>query len=276
MSGKDWEPNSDVFTRGRVLEYTPEQLIAQFKPNGSLDLSAVTNIPTLFASESRYDDSQNLARVGRITRVRETRTEYQLDYVFDPLIPPITNSTLQTLARTLRIDDFEFSRTHWAIKEADLFEVLLKAGLSKRAEPKVFNIESDVVDESLVAVMMPFDARFNPVYAALQAAVSSAGMVCQRADDIWVHDHIIQDVVSLISKASVVICDLTGRNANVFYEMGIAHTLGKDVIMITQSASDVPFDVAHIRHIRYLQNGEGMNTLSQEVTRRLSSLQARR
>ena len=98
----------------------------------------------------------------------------------------------------------------------------------------------------------------------------------QRADDIWNHDHIIQDVVSLIEKAAVVICDLTGRNSNVFYEMGIAHTLGHDVIMVTQNAGDVPFDVSHIRHIRYLGNTEGLSKLAVDVTERLSTLRVLR
>ena len=68
------------------------------------------------------------------------------------------------------------------------------------------------------------------------AAAAAVGKKCKRADDIWNHESIIQDVVSLICKSSVVICDLTGKNANVFYEAGIAHCLGKDVILITQSA----------------------------------------
>ncbi len=91
--------------------------------------------------------------------------------------------------------------------------------------------------------MMPFSAGFDGVYAALGAAAEAVGKKCQRADDIWNHDAIIQDVVSLICKSSVVICDLTGKNANVFYEAGIAHSLGKDVILNTQSADDVPFDL---------------------------------
>ena len=57
------------------------------------------------------------------------------------------------------------------------------------------------VDGSLVAVMMPFDAQFDLVYAALQGAATGMRMTCQRGDDIWDQDHIIQDVVSLIRKA---------------------------------------------------------------------------
>lgn len=120
--------------------------------------------------------------------------------------------------------------------------------------------------------MMPFSAGFDAVYAALRTAAEAVGKKCNRADDIWNHDAIIQDVVSLICKSSVVICDLTGKNANVFYEAGIAHSLGKDVILITQSAEDVPFDLHHLRYIQYLNNGEGLRRLTEKVTDRLTAL----
>lgn len=276
MSGAGWEANRDTFGRGRALEYTEDALVARFKPGGILDLAAVVELPALFASETRHDDSQQPGRVGTLTRVRMVGNDYHLEYVFDPDIPAIPNSTLQAIAGELGIADWEFSRTHWAIKDADLFKVLLRRGLGQRPKPKVFALSDEPVDAALVAVMMPFDARFDPVYRALQDAVAAAGMTCQRVDDIWVHDHIIQDVVSLVCRASVVICDLSGRNANVFYEMGIAHVLAKDVVMITQSAQDVPFDVAHIRHIRYLPNGEGLEQLAGEVRRRLDGIRERR
>jgi hypothetical protein len=276
MSGVGWKLGHDTFGRTRVFEHTAPEVEQLFKPGGVLNLEAVTNIPTLFASETRFDDSQDLARIGRLTRVRLAGAEYQLDYTFDADIPPIPNTILKSLARVLDIDDWEFSRTHWAIKDSDLFEMLMKAGLGQRPKPKVFDLGTAPVDPNLVAVMMPFSAQFMPVYTALHRAVADSGMICQRADDIWVHDHIIQDVVSLICKASVVVCDLTGRNPNVFYEMGIAHAVGKDVIMITQAAADVPFDVAHIRHIRYLPNGEGISTLVDDVTRRLAALRTSR
>ena len=92
------------------------------------------------------------------------------------------------------------------------------------------------------------------------------------ADDIWIHDHVIQDVVTLLCNAKVVICDLTGRNPNVLYELGIAHVLGREVIMITQNAADVPFDVAHIRHVRYLRKSEGLQQLAAEIQGRLQTL----
>ena len=50
-------------------------------------------------------------------------------------------------------------------------------------------------------------------------------------------------------KSRIVICDFSERNPNVFYEVGIAHTLGKHVIPITQTPNDVPFDLQHPRYI---------------------------
>ena len=61
------------------------------------------------------------------------------------------------------------------------------------------------------------------------------------------------------------IADCTGRNPNVFYEIGIAHTLGRDVILITQNEADVPFDLRHLRYVQYLNNGEGREVLAQRA-----------
>ena len=82
----------------------------------------------------------------------------------------------------------------------------------------------------------------------------------------------IQDVVSLIDRSSLVICDCTGKNPNVFYEVGIAHTLGREVILITQAEVDIPFDLRHLRFIRYLNNGKGLNALGAHLQPHLSEL----
>ena len=67
-------------------------------------------------------------------------------------------------------------------------------------------------------------------------------------------------------------CDFTGKNPNVFYEAGIAHTLGKYVVPITQSEHDIPFDLKHHRHAKYLNNGEGLQKLKQELISRFLTL----
>ena len=120
--------------------------------------------------------------------------------------------------------------------------------------------------------MMPFDAEFAPVYDALQEATADAGLRCRRADEFWENAEIIQDIVTLIDKSFVVVCDCTGRNPNVFYEIGIAHSLGREVAMITQADADIPFDLRHLRYIKYLNNGEGRQMLKAQLADRFKFL----
>lgn len=61
------------------------------------------------------------------------------------------------------------------------------------------------------------------------------------------------------------VSDLTGRNPNVLYETGLAHACDRDVILITQNEGDVPFDLKHIRYIKYLPNQEGLKKLAADL-----------
>jgi hypothetical protein len=138
--------------------------------------------------------------------------------------------------------------------------------------PRFFEIPSQPADRRLVSAMMQFSAPFTHVYAAISSAANAAGMHVQRADDIWEHSVLMQDVFSLIYRSHVVVCDLSGKNPNVFYEAGIAHMLGRHVIPITQSHDDVPFDLKQHRYIHYLNNGEGLQSLQTQLASRLATL----
>ena len=271
VAGSGWDGAKDTMSRSRIFEFTDDALIAQFGPNGQLNLDLITQLPALFVSET-VGTGRQFARVGRITRVKLVGNAVELDYAFDADIPQIPNSKLQKLAPELSIKPFEFERTHWAIKDIDLFWALLRNGAAKVATPKVFRVDRDVQDLRLMSVMMPFNSQFDEVYVTLKGAAKSEGFRCLRADDIWDDAVVIQDVVSLICESSVVVCDCTGRNANVFYEAGIAHTLGREVILITQSAADIPFDLRHLRFLTYLNNGEGRAELAVPVSKRLRTL----
>jgi hypothetical protein len=67
----------------------------------------------------------------------------------------------------------------------------------------------------------------------------------------------------------VLIADCTGRNPNVCYEIGVAHTLGRTVILITQSKDDVPFDLQSIRYILYENAPRGMPLFGQSLKQTL-------
>lgn len=265
-----WAEGRDSIPRSRAFEYTEQQLVDRFEPQSQLDLAALSRLPTLFVEETQGRGDE-VARVGTITRATIHGRDILLEYVYDPLVPPLTNNLLKNFAPELGIQEFEFTRTHWAVKDADLFRVLLRNVQPRRQQPKVFQIaDPERIEPNLVSVMMPFGPRFQAVYETLQASAEAVGLRCRRADEIWENPAVIQDVVSLIDRARVVICDCTGRNPNVFYEIGIAHTLGRDVILITQNEADIPFDLRHLRYVPYLNNGEGLNALGERLQARLA------
>jgi hypothetical protein len=267
-----WTRARDSIQEDRVFEYTDAAISEQFAPGGSLDVDLVTTLPALFASEINGTGKQE-ARVGSITRTQVSGDKINIEYGFDDGILPISNLTLQKLSRELDIGSWELSRTHWAVKNVDLLMVLLRNQVATLPSPKVFKLDSvEGVDDSLVSVMMPFDPRFDDAYTAVQASVTALNMRCLRADDIWVNDAIVQDIVSLINRSRVIVCDCTGRNPNVFYEVGIAHTLGRDVILITQSEADIPFDLRHLRYVTYLNNGEGRQALGERLRQRIQTI----
>jgi hypothetical protein len=265
-----WAQSVDSIYGGRILEFTDDALIARFKPDGQLDLPALIALPTLFAQESFGNDNP-VARVGTILRAYPNGRDISLEYVYDPDIPPIPNTALEAYTGEIGISPGQFSRTHWSVKNFDLFRALLRHQQPRRVRPRVFQIANpEAVEPTLVSVMMPFAPEFNAVYQAIQEAVTAIGLRPRRADDIWENPAIIQDVVSLIDRSALVICDCTGRNPNVFYEAGISHTLGREVILITQADTDIPFDLRHLRYVRYLNNGEGREDLKVKITPRLA------
>jgi hypothetical protein len=120
--------------------------------------------------------------------------------------------------------------------------------------------------------MMPFTADFDGVLATVRAACEETHLVCRRADEIWDHDEVIQDIFSLIYRSRIVVCDFTTQNPNVFYEAGIAHTLGKPVIPITQDIDALPFDLRHRRALVYTADADGLAQLQARVRARFQRL----
>lgn len=257
----------------RLLEHTADDVREYIAPEvGQVRIERLLNLPTLLMPETGFDDEPQIARVGHVTNVNKSRYGYTFSFVPNPAIAPIPSPRIEAAAGVLDITDWEFHRTHWAVKDVDLYRVLDQE-LSARVKPKVFQFPtSEPFDPDLVAVMMPFSPAFSAVYESLKEGIEAAGMRCLRADDIWERDHILDDVLSLIWRARVVIADLSEKNPNVFYETGIAHTLGRDTILVAQSMSDIPFDLQGIRALKYLNNGEGRAALSRGITSRLNTI----
>ncbi|HUU62963.1 MAG TPA: hypothetical protein VMX96_03470 [Dehalococcoidia bacterium] len=101
-------------------------------------------------------------------------------------------------------------------------------------------------------VIMPFSATFNDEYEkVIKPAVESAGLVPIRGDEIYSRPKVMEDIWKALRSARIVVAELTGKNTNVFYEVGLAHTISKPVIIITRDEKDVPFDLKALRYLYY-------------------------
>lgn len=102
-------------------------------------------------------------------------------------------------------------------------------------------------------VMQPFAKPHGDYYDKIfRPAIEKTGFLAVRADnEIFATGKIIDQVLRGISAAKVLVAELTTRNPNVFYELGIAHALNKPVVMVSANEADVPFDLHHIRIIYY-------------------------
>jgi hypothetical protein len=138
--------------------------------------------------------------------------------------------------------------------------------------PSIFKIPEKSINDNLISVMMPFSPGYKGTYDAIKRTTDHMGLECLRADDIWENSTFMQDIFELIYCSKIVIVDFSERNPNVMYETGIAHTLGKIVIPITQSISDIPSDLGHHRAYKYLPNDEGYRNLSNELYKRIKTI----
>jgi hypothetical protein len=102
-------------------------------------------------------------------------------------------------------------------------------------------------------VIMPFANPIGGYYELIyEPAIKKTGLTPVRADtDIFGTGKIIEQIWAGLKRAKVLVAELTGRNPNVLYELGLAHALNKPVVLISSNEGDVPFDVRHVRVIYY-------------------------
>jgi hypothetical protein len=293
VSARDyWLESPSSMPRSRFGEYTSESLrqrYATFTPDAIRELQT---FPSLFAYEHPVGQAARLGRITRITQPSGPDIRFAFE-LFDG-VPAITTDLQTRIAWDLDLGEWEINRTHWAVKDVDLLDVLRRnrilpldarlpgiqqptAAISPPTvplpiRPSVFAIPTTPQSTTLVAVMMPFASSYDSVYAGIESACQQAGLESQRADKVWEDSTIIQDIFSLIYRSRIVVADLSDNNPNVLYEVGIAHTLGRPVVPIAQEAGNRPFDIAHHRILGYQASAEGLSTMVAKLTSRLRYL----
>jgi hypothetical protein len=123
-------------------------------------------------------------------------------------------------------------------------------------------------------VLMPFSGPFDQYYKnVLVPGIKDAGYEPVRADEIYGTRPIIEDIFNGIREASALVADVTNKNPNVNYELGIAHALERPVVIISQRIEDIPFDYRHIRAIIYdTKQTDWYRKLKADITKTLKEI----
>lgn len=120
-----WDLLAYEYDRERFTEHTAETLRNRFKRLTAAKLEELKSFPALFA----YEGKNEIVRVGYIRRIKERGRTILVEYEFDEDIPAFKYGAISDYAIQLDIGDWEMNRTHWAIKDEDLFKVLASAGV---------------------------------------------------------------------------------------------------------------------------------------------------
>jgi hypothetical protein len=144
-------PDGEAY-KERVVEYTDDAIRAYIAPGGTLDTSRLLNLPALVMPEIGIGDPQS-PRVGRIDYVKQSGKNYQFRFAASSAIPEIPLHRIEAAATRLDISEWELRRTHWAVKDVDLYDVVHEIVAEAAPAPTVFRLPTDRAREhDLVAV----------------------------------------------------------------------------------------------------------------------------
>jgi len=125
-----------------------------------------------------------------------------------------------------------------------------------------------------VFVVMQFSDEFNQLYSeVIKPVTETFGYECIRADEFFTTGMILEDIISSIKGASIIIADITPNNPNVFYEVGYAHAINKPTILLCGKTRDkLPFDVSSFRTLFYENTIAGKSAVEVKLKKYLESI----
>jgi nucleoside 2-deoxyribosyltransferase len=260
-SGKPRTPERSRIRRRRNRE-NPATILLQFRDGHATDMGTLFEALGVYealreesgATFADFSDQRILSRVMRSFTYKTFMCVQQLIgagllQADDPTDDELEKTKIHVTPLLRKIQDgLDLSLT---------FLATMDPYRSMNVEP-LFGKPHALIDK-LVFVLMPFKADMLPVYEDhIKPTCASLGLTVQRGDDFFTAHSVIEDIWKAMVSARLIVADCTDRNPNVFYEIGLAHTLGKPTILLTQQSEDVPFDLRHLRYIAYQLTPRGM------------------
>lgn len=161
----------------------------------------------------------------------------------------------------------------------DINHLLLEAQINKKEDKEdkeddlfsMFGINRNEVVEkdNNIFVLTPFHQRFDKTYSFIKEVCLKSGFSCTRGDEEFRSGAVLKHLLKGILESSIIIANIEGRNANVFYELGIAHAIGKKTILLSpaQQSEKIPFDLKDQRIIFYSSLNDLQSQLLYYLTR---------
>lgn len=120
------------------------------------------------------------------------------------------------------------------------------------------------IKDHSVLCLMPFHRNFQKTYNAIKLSCEELQLKCQRSDDQFCSGNILRQIIQMLVEAQIIVAVLDGKNPNVFYEVGIAHSIGKPVILVAHidRLNEIPFDLRSDRLLLY----SGPNDLKRKLS----------
>ena len=122
------------------------------------------------------------------------------------------------------------------------------------------------MSKTFVFALTPPDGAFDDAYElGIKGACEEVDAYCERVGPDTFDGTIGDRIHVLISKADIVVAEMSTQNPEVFYQAGYAHALGKPVVLVTQDGGDIPFNLNQYSHIVY---GDSIADLKTELVKR--------
>lgn len=137
---------------------------------------------------------------------------------------------------------------------------------------KQFGLQNDEIEirKNSAVFLTPFTEEGEMLFRECQMILGDVDIFLQKTDNIVEKEDILMNIVSLIVQSEIVIANINGRNPNVYYELGIAHAIGKPTILLSHVEFDednVAFDIRQKRIIMYHSRKDLEKQLLYQVSR---------
>ena len=159
------------------------------------------------------------------------------------------------ITKNLFNEDLNDINLSWSVWDGSFFE------------SQGFKLEEMTIEEDTITCLMPSHPDFDKIYNRIIRASKENRFNCRRSDNVYKPGEIMKYTIELILKAQIIIGVLDGRNPNVYYELGIAHSVGKPVILVAKDneKATIPFDLQQHRFIFY----KSLNDLQEKLSEAL-------